>query len=184
MKTPDNLALAMEAVERHLSRSPSIRGTAALRLVRDVASVMDAGLSRGKTAVILSALLPETRQASALPASGASRATHERLREVEAVMPHLPSEPPVPAVPLGTEHDDPDWVVCLEDGRKLKMLKRHLKARYNLTPDGYRARWGLPADYPLVARSYSDARRSDATALGLGTAENKAGIGSRQSAAV
>ena len=62
----------------------------------------------------------------------------------------------------------PDYIVCLEDGKKMKMLKRHLMTHYNLTPDEYRARWGLPADYPMVAPSYAEKRRDLAKKIGLG----------------
>ncbi len=61
-----------------------------------------------------------------------------------------------------------DYIVCLEDGKKLKMLKRHLMTHYNLTPDQYRARWGLAADYPMVAPSYAEKRRELAKKIGLG----------------
>jgi predicted transcriptional regulator len=63
----------------------------------------------------------------------------------------------------------PDYVVCLEDGKKLKMLKRHLMTHYNMTPDQYRAKWGLPNDYPMVAPNYAEQRRTLAKAIGLGT---------------
>jgi predicted transcriptional regulator len=63
----------------------------------------------------------------------------------------------------------PDFIVCLEDGKKLKMLKRHLKSTYNLTPDEYRERWGLPADYPMVAPNYAKQRSRLAKQIGLGT---------------
>lgn len=63
----------------------------------------------------------------------------------------------------------PDYIVCLEDGKKLKMLKRHLMTRYGMTPDDYRAKWGLPADYPMVAPNYAEQRRSLAKQIGLGT---------------
>ena len=63
----------------------------------------------------------------------------------------------------------PDYVVCLEDGKKLKMLKRHLMTHYNLTPDQYRAKWGLPSDYPMVAPNYAEQRRTLAKSIGLGT---------------
>jgi predicted transcriptional regulator len=62
----------------------------------------------------------------------------------------------------------PDYVVCLEDGKKLKMLKRHLMTHYGLTPDQYRAKWGLAADYPMVAPNYAETRRTLAMAIGLG----------------
>ena len=63
----------------------------------------------------------------------------------------------------------PDYVVCLEDGKKLKMLKRHLMTHYGMTPDQYRTKWGLPNDYPMVAPNYAEQRRTLAKAIGLGT---------------
>ena len=62
----------------------------------------------------------------------------------------------------------PDYIVCLEDGKKMKMLKRHLKTAYDMTPDEYRARWNLPADYPMVAPNYAEKRRELAKKIGLG----------------
>lgn len=66
----------------------------------------------------------------------------------------------------------PDHIVCLEDGKKLKMLKRHLMTRYGMTPDAYRAKWSLPADYPMVAPDYAAQRRTLAKKIGLGTKRN------------
>ena len=63
----------------------------------------------------------------------------------------------------------PDYIVCLEDGKKLKMLKRHLKTAYNLTPDEYRKKWGLPPDYPMVAPNYARQRSALAKKIGLGS---------------
>ena len=63
----------------------------------------------------------------------------------------------------------PDYIVCLEDGKKLKMLKRHLMTHYNMTPDEYRQKWGLNADYPMVAPNYAEQRRALAKKIGLGT---------------
>ena len=63
----------------------------------------------------------------------------------------------------------PEYIVCLEDGKKLKMLKRHLMTHYGMTPDDYRAKWGLPADYPMVAPAYAEQRRALAKQIGLGT---------------
>ncbi|HEX6860460.1 MAG TPA: MucR family transcriptional regulator [Caulobacteraceae bacterium] len=72
-----------------------------------------------------------------------------------------------PAVPISKSVTD-DYIICLEDGAKLKMLKRYLRSRYNLSPEEYRRKWGLPADYPMVAPAYA-ARRSDfAKQIGLG----------------
>jgi len=73
----------------------------------------------------------------------------------------------VPAVPI-KRSVFPDYIVCLEDGRKLKMLKRHLQSAYGMTPYEYRQRWGLPADYPMVAPSYAERRSSLAKEAGLG----------------
>jgi len=63
----------------------------------------------------------------------------------------------------------PDYIVCLEDGKKLKMLKRHLMTHYQMTPEQYRSKWNLPADYPMVAPNYAEQRRSLAKKIGLGT---------------
>jgi predicted transcriptional regulator len=63
----------------------------------------------------------------------------------------------------------PDFIVCLEDGKKLKMLKRHLMTHYSMTPDQYRQKWGLSADYPMVAPNYAEQRRTLAKSIGLGT---------------
>jgi len=67
----------------------------------------------------------------------------------------------------------PDFIVCLEDGKKLKMLKRHLMTHYQLTPEQYRAKWNLPADYPMVAPNYAEQRRTLAKKIGLGTKRRK-----------
>ncbi len=74
---------------------------------------------------------------------------------------------PQPAVPI-KRSVTPDYIVCLEDGKKLKMLKRHLKTAYNMSPDEYRERWGLPADYPMVAPNYAAQRSRLAKDIGLG----------------
>ncbi|APE28267.1 MucR family transcriptional regulator [Aurantiacibacter gangjinensis] len=76
-------------------------------------------------------------------------------------------ERPEPAVPIRSSVKK-DHIVCLEDGKKFKMLKRHLKTAYDMTPDEYRERWGLPADYPMVAPNYSEQRRTLAKDIGLG----------------
>lgn len=79
----------------------------------------------------------------------------------------VPAEAPDPAVPV-KKSITPDYIVCLEDGKKLKMLKRHLNTSYNMTPEQYRERWGLPADYPMVAPNYAKRRSSLAKKIGLG----------------
>lgn len=82
---------------------------------------------------------------------------------------------PDPAVPI-EESIQPDYIVCLEDGRHLKMLKRHLKTSYNMTPDQYRERWGLSADYPMVAPNYAKRRSNLAKNIGLGTHRDRRNI--------
>ncbi|MEM7221365.1 MAG: MucR family transcriptional regulator [Pseudomonadota bacterium] len=77
------------------------------------------------------------------------------------------SEPLKPAVPV-RRSITPDYLVCLEDGKKLKMLKRHLRTTYDMTPEEYRARWGLGADYPMVAPNYAKQRSAFAKKIGLG----------------
>ncbi len=82
------------------------------------------------------------------------------------------TERPQPAVPI-KRSVTPDYIICLEDGKKLKMLKRHLKTAYNMTPEEYRERWGLPADYPMVAPNYARQRSRLAKDIGLGTRGRK-----------
>ena len=77
------------------------------------------------------------------------------------------TETPKPAVSI-RRSITPDYIVCLEDGKNLKMLKRHLRASYGITPDEYRAKWGLPPDYPMVAPNYAEQRSNFAKKIGLG----------------
>lgn len=76
-------------------------------------------------------------------------------------------EKPKPAIPISKSVNN-DYIVCLEDGKKLKMLKRYLRSTYNMSPEEYRKRWGLPADYPMVAPSYAARRSEFAKRIGLG----------------
>lgn len=78
-----------------------------------------------------------------------------------------------PAVPV-SKSVGTDYIICLEDGRKLKMLKRYLRSRYDMSPDEYRRRWGLPADYPMVAPAYTERRSEFAKKIGLGKGVRKA----------
>ena len=80
----------------------------------------------------------------------------------------VPEAKPEPKVPVRSSIK-PDYIVCLEDGKKLKMLKRHLMTHYQMTPDQYRQKWGLNSDYPMVAPNYAEQRRTLAKAIGLGT---------------
>ncbi len=94
------------------------------------------------------------------------RSVHAALAGVDQPTPAAPDKPQ-PAVPI-KRSVFPDYLVCLEDGAKVKMLKRYLKVRFDLTPEGYRERWGLPRDYPMVAPSYAARRSTIAKELGLG----------------
>lgn len=80
----------------------------------------------------------------------------------------ISTDRPQPAVPI-KKSVTPEYIVCLEDGKKLKMLKRHLKTAYDMTPEEYRERWGLPSDYPMVAPNYAKQRSRLAKDIGLGT---------------
>jgi predicted transcriptional regulator len=110
-----------------------------------------------------------TVQAEALPSL--IEKVYQTLRDVGQAP--VEAAKPVPAVPV-KQSIKPDFLVCLEDGKKLKMLKRHLMTAYNMTPAQYRARWGLPADYPMVAPSYAKVRSSLAKKIGLGRKQGAA----------
>ncbi len=88
---------------------------------------------------------------------------HEGLKSSDQTA----SSPPVPAVPIN-KSVTPNYVICLEDGMKLKMLKRHLRNAYDMSPDEYRQRWGLPSNYPMVAPEYAARRSELAKKIGLG----------------
>ncbi|MEO3474920.1 MucR family transcriptional regulator [Roseomonas sp. CAU 1739] len=120
----------------------------------------------GLTAQIVSAHVSH----NPVPASELPGLIQEVFRTLAGVGSHPAPEPerPQPAVPI-KKSITPGYLICLEDGKKLKMLKRHLKTSYNLSPEQYRERWGLPADYPMVAPDYAKHRSSLAKKIGLGT---------------
>ena len=95
------------------------------------------------------------------------RDVYETLSNVGTMREREP-ERPSPAVPI-KKSVTPEFIVCLEDGKKLKMLKRHLKTAYDMSPEDYRERWGLAADYPMVAPNYAKQRSKLAKQIGLGT---------------
>jgi len=95
------------------------------------------------------------------------RKVHASLVDVEQPAPAV-VEKPTPAV-SPRKSVFPDYIICLEDGKKLKLLRRHLKTAYNMTPEEYRERWDLPAEYPMVAPNYANHRSSLARKIGLGT---------------
>ena len=96
---------------------------------------------------------------------------HRALRGISTTS-AAPEAKPEPKVSIRSSVK-PDYIVCLEDGKKLKMLKRHLMTHYSMTPEQYRAKWGLSADYPMVAPNYAEQRRTLAKSIGLGTKRRK-----------
>jgi predicted transcriptional regulator len=125
-------------------------------LVELAADVASAYVSNNVVPVADLGTVVENIYAALLKVSGGSVA-------VAAISP----EPLVPAVPI-KKSVTPDHIICLEDGKRFKSLKRHLASRYNLTPDEYKAKWGLPSDYPMVAPNYAASRSELAKRMGLG----------------
>lgn len=97
---------------------------------------------------------------------------HNALVRVAGGPAEAPQEAPKPAIPV-KKSVTPDYIVCLEDGKKFKSLKRHLRTQYEMTPEEYREKWGLPADYPMVAPNYAEARSALAKKMGLGQQRRK-----------
>src|SRR5215217_55196 len=97
---------------------------------------------------------------------------HTALMKVAGGNIEIPVEAPKPAVPV-KKSVTPDYIVCLEDGKKFKSLKRHLRTQYSMTLEQYREKWGLPADYPMVAPNYAKARSELAKEMGLGQQRRK-----------
>ncbi len=95
------------------------------------------------------------------------QSVHRALTSVAAGAEAVEPAPKEPAVPVRRSITQ-DYLICLEDGRKFKSLKRHLRTKYNMSPEDYRAKWGLPKDYPMVAPSYAKARSDLAKQMGLG----------------
>jgi predicted transcriptional regulator len=120
----------------------------------------------GLTAEIVSAYVSNNTVASGdIPAL--INQIHSALLRVSSGEGQPSSEPLKPAVPV-KRSINPDFIVCLEDGKKFKSLKRHLRTQYNMTPEQYREKWSLPADYPMVAPNYAAARSQLAKQMGLG----------------
>ncbi|WP_297509359.1 MucR family transcriptional regulator [uncultured Caulobacter sp.] len=123
------------------------------------------------TAGIVSAYVGNNMVATAdLPAL--IKQVHAALTTVGAPAAEPAQAPKEPAVPI-KKSVTPDFLICLEDGRKFKSLKRHLRTKYDMTPEEYRAKWGLPKDYPMVAPNYAEARSSLAKQMGLGQGGRK-----------
>jgi predicted transcriptional regulator len=105
--------------------------------------------------------------------AGLIASVHHALSQTSAPVVE-PEARPEPAVSIRASIK-PDFIVCLEDGKKLKMLKRHLMTRYGMTPDDYRIKWGLPSDYPMVAPNYAAQRQELAKKIGLGRKPSQTG---------
>ncbi|WP_046863724.1 MucR family transcriptional regulator [Microvirga massiliensis] len=97
---------------------------------------------------------------------------HGALLKVGGGTVEVPAEAPKPAISV-KRSVTPDYIICLEDGKKFKSLKRHLRTQYGMTPEQYREKWGLPADYPMVAPNYAKARSELAKEMGLGQQRRK-----------
>ena len=97
---------------------------------------------------------------------------HAALSQVTGGIVEVEPEPKEPAVPV-RKSISPDFLICLEDGRKFKSLKRHLRTKYDMSPEEYRAKWNLPKDYPMVAPNYAKARSELAKSMGLGQGGRK-----------
>ncbi len=127
---------------------------------------MDAEIITLTSQIVSAYVSKNSLQASDLPALISN--VYQSLKS--AGQPQAAAEVPSelkPAVPV-KKSVTPEYIICLEDGKKLKMLKRHLSSSYGMTPDEYRAKWGLPADYPMVAPNYAKQRSDLALKLGLG----------------
>jgi predicted transcriptional regulator len=136
-----------------MSLGPDPEGHSGEELLRLGAGIVAAYVSRNAVA------------AEAVP--DIIRTVHQTLESITRGAPAAVEERPKPAVAIGksVQHD---FIVCLEDGKKLKMLKRYLRSRYDMSPDEYRRRWGLAPDYPMVAPAYAARRSAFAKQIGLG----------------
>ncbi len=120
------------------------------------------GLSAG---IVAAYVAQNTVARSAVP--DLIRSVHDALASLGAAQAPPIAERPKPAVPISRSVHR-DYIVCLEDGKKLKMLKRYLRTHYDVSPEDYRRKWGLPADYPMVAPAYAERRSAFAKQIGLG----------------
>ncbi len=118
------------------------------------------------TEVVAAYVSNNTVEVSEIPAL--IQQTYRSLCSVGSGRAHILGDLPAPAVSV-EDSIQPDYIVCLEDGRRLKMLKRHLRTAYGMSPEQYRERWGLSPDYPMVAPNYAKRRSNLAKDIGLGT---------------
>ena len=131
----------------------------------NTATMDDEDLLRLSSEVVASYVANNTVNSSVLPEL--IRSVHQSLAGLGKAEPARPAEKQKPAVPISRSVND-DYIVCLEDGKRLKMLKRYLRSKFNLSPDEYRRKWGLPPEYPMVAPAYATRRSEFAKKIGLG----------------
>lgn len=132
----------------------------------DDASAADGGDTLRMTTEIVASFVSNNKVSSE-ELTDLIRSVHRTLAALPVGSSEKVGERPKPATPINRSVHD-DYIICLEDGKKLKMLKRYLRSTYGMTPDDYRKRWGLPADYPMVAPSYAARRSEFAKRIGLG----------------
>src|ERR1700677_563063 len=146
--------------ESSSSQDPSTPASSALSVLGLTAQIVSAHIANNKVgAEELPTLIQQVYAALSGSTAGSS---------VQQIRSSTPAERPKPAVAISKSVFN-DYIVCLEDGKKLKMLKRHLQTAYSLSPEQYRAKWGLDSNYPMVAPEYAKKRSSLAKAIGLGT---------------
>jgi predicted transcriptional regulator len=138
-------------MEEYLSTSESAGGSSP-NMIDLTASIVTAYVGHNQVAL------------DSLP--GLIKSVHDSFAGLGTATP-IADAKPQPAVPV-KKSVHPDYLICLEDGKRLKMLKRHLQTQYSMTPDDYRLKWGLPADYPMVAPNYAQQRSTLAKKIGLG----------------
>jgi len=121
--------------------------------------------------VVAAYVAQNTLPSSELPAL--IQQIHSTLQQVASGGQHAPDQPLTPAVPI-KKSVTREYIICLEDGKKFKSLKRHLRSSFDLSPEEYRKKWGLPYDYPMVAPAYAQTRSDLAKSMGLGNLRQKA----------
>lgn len=136
-----------------------------------IRQIDDEELLRMTTDIVASFLSHNSVPAESVP--DMIKSVHATMKDISGDEPK-PEPKAKPAVPVSKSVND-DYIVCLEDGKKLKMLKRYLRSQYDMSPEDYRRKWGLPADYPMVAPNYSKRRSEFAKEIGLGRGGRKKG---------
>jgi predicted transcriptional regulator len=173
---PDTDAEPDDALQANERNAPGRDGVLQRRLSEDSVTMADSSTANNYielAADIVSAYV-SNNSVSAADLPSLINNVHNALVNVTAGKVEVPAEPLKPVIPI-KKSITPDYIVCLEDGKKFKSLKRHLRTQYNLSPEDYREKWGLPADYPMVAPNYAAARSQLAKQMGLGQQRRRKG---------